>query len=77
MLEGLADRGCPYRPSDLKHMLETHRNVINANQFNEVVLDAEFYVRHLPYSLEAVIGDHEVHERFLTCTSSYNKLYHF
>ena len=65
MLAGDVDRGCPYRPSDLQHMLETHRHVSNTAQFNEVVLDAAFYVKRLPYSLEAVIADREVHERFL------------
>ena len=32
---------------------------------DEVVLDAAEYVRRLPFSLEAVLGDRDLHARFL------------
>ena len=37
----------------------------NPNPYNEVVIDAATYVKHLPFSLEAIIDDDGLHSRFL------------
>ena len=60
---GLKAGSCAFRPADLDDMMWTHKSTHRG--YNEVIIDARVYRAHLPLSLEAVLGDREVHAAFL------------
>ena len=47
---------CAFRPNDLQSMMRVFEAATNGNDntYNEVIVDALYYVRHLPNSLEAM-----------------------
>ena len=57
--------GGPFAPDRLATMLRLHEMPDARVHYNEVIVDAASYVERLPHSLEAVIGDREVHMAFL------------
>lgn len=44
---------CAFKPNELGAMMRMYETT-NANHYNEVILDANWYVQHLPDSLEAM-----------------------
>ena len=55
----------PFPPERLGVMLQMHSQPFAGAGHNEVIVDAAWYVAHLPQSLEAIIGDQKAHAAFL------------
>ena len=55
--------GCAFQPADLDDMMRTH--AATRRGYNEVVVDARVYKANLPFSLEAIVGDRDVHAAFM------------
>ena len=54
---------CAFLPDQLDAMMREHER--SRRGYNEVIVDARVYKANLPLSLEAVLGDREVHRKFL------------
>lgn len=51
---GVKNWGCAWHPQNLKEMIEQQKILSPAGGYNEVILDAEAWVRNLPQSIMAV-----------------------
>jgi len=55
--------GLPFQPKDLGYLLESWSS--HGTTYNEIIVDAAYHNRWLPYSVEAVLNDRELHRQFL------------